>query len=115
MKVGNSRLALPEAKGRKPEVLAYVGKEVIMGIRPECLHDEDIFLSQFPDSTVEVKCEVVERMGSETYLYLVWEGNQVTARVSSRSTVRTGDVVKIAIDSKRIHLFDKDTEKTITN
>ncbi len=109
------KVALPDAKGRKPEVLAYAGKEVTMGIRPEAVHDEEIYLSQMTDSTVEADVEVVEQMGSETYLYLVCGGKNFTARVEPSSTAKSGDHIKIALDAKKIHLFDKDTEKTITN
>jgi len=38
-----------------------------------------------------------------------------TARVDPRTKTRSGDTIKIAIDTNRIHLFDKDTEKTICN
>ncbi|MCL2080941.1 MAG: sn-glycerol-3-phosphate ABC transporter ATP-binding protein UgpC [Oscillospiraceae bacterium] len=112
---GNSSVTLPEVTGRRPEVLAYKDKTVIMGIRSEDIHDEEVFLSQFPDSQVEMGVEVVELMGSETYLYMHCEGRQITARVSPRSKTRAGDKVKVAFDSKKIHLFDKETEKAILN
>ena len=112
---GAFQVALPENKGRKPEVLAYTGKEVIMGIRPENLHDEDMYLSQFPGALVEMKVEVVEMMGSETFLYMSCEDRSITARVSPRSTTQTGDIIKVAFDTRKIHLFDKETEKVISN
>lgn len=112
---GKSRIALPESKGRKPEVLAYVGKEVILGVRPENIHDEALFLNQFPNDLVDADVEVVEPMGNENYLYLICEGRQFTARVSNRSTARHGDKIKVAFDPETVHLFDKDTERTITN
>ncbi|MDL2288381.1 sn-glycerol-3-phosphate ABC transporter ATP-binding protein UgpC [Oscillospiraceae bacterium OttesenSCG-928-F05] len=115
LKMGNAKIALPENKGRKPEVLSYVGKEVILGVRPEMIHDEDMFISQFPDALVEAKVEVVEQMGNENYLYLVCEGHSITARVSNRSTAKAGDTMKVAIDTRRVSIFDKETEMTITN
>jgi len=115
LQLGEARIKLPDEKGRKPEVLAYAGKEVIMGIRPECLHDEPMYIEQFKDSIIETDVDVIEMMGSETYLYLVFQGRNFTARVSPNSTARGGDKIKIAVDATRIHLFDKDTEKTITN
>ena len=39
----------------------------------------------------------------------------MTARVDPRTTARTGDTVKFALDADKIHVFDKETEKTITN
>jgi multiple sugar transport system ATP-binding protein len=59
-------------------------------------------------------------MGAEIYLYLGFEGMEdatngknIIARVSSRSTARSGDKIKVAIDTSRIHIFDKDSEKCI--
>ena len=54
-------------------------------------------------------------MGAETYLYLTCGGSPITARVDPRSTARVGDVIKMAIDINKVHVFDKDTEKVITN
>ncbi len=107
------RIKLPDSKGRLPEVLAYAGKKVIMGIRPECIHDEDLFLSQFPDAVIEVHIEVVENLGANTYLYFNIGENNCTANVSNRNTSVPGDTLKLALDTNKIHLFDPDTEKTI--
>ena len=49
----------------KPELQAYVGKEVIMGIRPEDIHAEESFLSISDASNIEAKVELAEMMGSE--------------------------------------------------
>ncbi len=115
LQFGNSTVALPESKGRMPEVLAYAGKEIIMGIRPENLHDEEMFLAQYPDSQVTMSVDVVEMMGAETYLYMTCENRSITARVSPRSTAKANDTIKVAFDTKKVHLFDKDTEKVIIN
>ena len=96
---------------------SYVGKTVKMGIRPENLHDEELFLQNSPDSIIDADVEVVELMGSETYLYLktVDTGISFIARVDARSTSRAGDKIKIALDANRLHFFDVDTEATILN
>ncbi len=107
------KLKLPAEKSNKPELKDYIGKEVIAGIRPECLHDETIYLNSMPDSIIEAAVDVTELMGAEIYLYLTCSEEQLIARVSSHSSARAGDTVKIAVDVSRIHLFDKDTEKAI--
>lgn len=112
---GKDDIKLPEGKAKRLEGSDYIGKEVIMGIRPEDLHDEAVFLESMPDSIVEGKIEVVEMLGSETLLYMVVEGVDFTAKVNPRTKAKPGDVVKVAIDTNKIHLFDKDTEKTIMN
>ena len=92
-----------------------VGKEVYMGIRPENIHDEEMFLNNSPESCIDVNVEVVELMGSETYLYLHTTGkdDNIVARVDPRSTSRVGDKIRVAFDANRLHFFDKDTEVTI--
>ncbi len=112
---GGAKIALPEGKGRKPEVLSYIGKDVILGIRPEDIHDEEIFLNQYPDAQADALVEVSEMMGAETHLHLQCEGITMVARVSPRANTKVGDTIKIAFNANKIHLFDKETEKVITN
>ena len=106
---------VPEAKLKDGKVKEYIGKEVVLGIRPENIHDEEMFLSTAKDGIVDADVEVAELMGAETYLYLNVAGSQVTARVSARTSAKAGDKLKVAIDINRIHLFDKETERVIVN
>ena len=106
---------LPESKVDEQVLAPYLNQEIIMGVRPESIHDEEMFLSTAKTGIIETTVDVTELMGAEIYLYLNCEGSNLTARVSPRSTARPQDVIKCAIDANRIHLFDKDTEKTIVN
>ena len=110
---GENALKLPADKANSPIVKDYIGKEVVAGIRPECIHDDEESIKRYSDAVVETKVEVSELMGSEIHLYLSCGENNFVARVSSRSTARPGDTGKIAIDMTRVHLFDKDTERYI--
>lgn len=105
---------VPESKVTR-ELGNYVGKEIILGIRPESIHDEEMYLSNATTGVITCNVEITEMMGAEIYLYLDCEGIPLTARVSSRSTVRPGDEVRMALDPNRIHIFDKETENTIVN
>ncbi len=108
------QIIVPESKAND-DLAHYVGKEIILGIRPESIHDEEMYLSNATTGVIEANVEITEMMGAETYLYLECEGIPLTARVSPRSTARSGDRIKVALDPNRIHLFDKETEKTIVN
>ena len=112
---GKESIKIPEGKPSKPELKAYIGKEVVLGIRPEDLYDDGAFLSTYPDAVADAYVEVTEMMGAETYLYVTINGVQFTARVNTRSTAKTGDTVKIGFDVNKMHFFDKDTEKAILN
>jgi len=106
---------VPEAKVDEEALDPLVDQDIILGIRPECLHDEEMFISSASTGVVKATVEVTEMMGAETYLYLTCEGIPLTARVSPRSTARPQDEIQIALDPNRIHIFDKDTEKTVIN
>ncbi len=104
---------LPEGKSAKADLDAYVGKEVVVGIRPENIYDDEAHVAAMPDSVVDADVELTEMMGAETYIYLKLAGVPVISRVNRRSTAAVGDKIKVAIDANKIHLFDKETEVAI--
>ena len=112
---GNSSVKLPPEKANNPILKDYVGKEVVMGVRPECIHDDQKTIDAMPGSVIECDVEVTELMGAEIYLYLKVGETNLIARVSPRSTSRAGDEIKVAFDTSRIHIFDKDTERCIVH
>ena len=115
LNIGATKIKLPEAKAKKVIAGGYNGKTVIMGIRPENLTDDEEAIAAAGQSALEAKIEVYELLGAEVYLYFTVEGSNFTARVNPRTKTRTGDVVKFALDLDKIHIFDKETELTITN
>ena len=111
--IGDTGLKLPADKATDPIIKDYIGKDIIAGIRPESIHDEQQFIDAMPDSVIETEVEVTELMGAEIHLHITFEEQNMIARVSSRSTARAGDKIKVALDMSRVHLFDKDTERYI--
>ena len=73
------------------------------------------WLKKSPETVIESTIRVYELLGAEVFLYFDVEGANVTARVDPRTTARTGDTVKFALDAEKIHVFDKETELVITN
>jgi multiple sugar transport system ATP-binding protein len=106
-------IKIPAGKAKVLREKGYVNKEVIMGIRPEDLHDEPVFLEASPESVIEPVVEVVEKMGAENYLYLQFKGVQLTARVDARSKATVDTTIKIALDMNKVHVFDKETEEAV--
>jgi multiple sugar transport system ATP-binding protein len=107
-------IALPK-KYSTPEVKSYNGKEVITGIRPEAITDDIRFVERHPETQFPASVDVVEMLGAETYLYITLAGmTNMIARVDPTvSHSKVGDVVSLAIDGNRVHLFDKETELVI--
>ena len=119
---GTNRIKVPDDKANNPALKEYIGQDVVMGVRPENIHDEQRYLDALPDSIMETTVDVTELMGAEIYLYLGFDGQEdatngksIIARVSSRSTSRAGDSIRVAVDTSRMHIFDKDTERCIVH
>ncbi|MBQ7173127.1 MAG: sn-glycerol-3-phosphate ABC transporter ATP-binding protein UgpC [Clostridia bacterium] len=109
---GNA-LKLPKEKAEDPKLAEYIGKEVVCGLRPECIEDAPD-PEKYKDAMLDANVDVTELMGAEIYLYLnVGEEGKLIARVSARSQTRAGETVKVGFDMTRLHIFDKDTERCI--
>ena len=112
---GSYAVKLPESKAEKLVEGGYIDKDVIMGIRPEDIKDEEIFINAGSSNVLDATVRVYEMLGAEVFLYFSVEGHDITVRVNPRTTARPGDTIKIALNTSKIHIFDKDTETTITN
>ena len=99
---------VPLGAERRGALLPYVGKEVIMGIRPE-----DIGLGDGKGFEFQVKIDVVELMGSETYLYCDLNGIKLTTRIPGINTFESDSLVNLSMDGDKLHFFDKETEAVI--
>ena len=113
--VGESNIAVPATKAKALIDGGYDGKTVVLGIRPEDIHDSQMFIETSPNSVIEAHIRVYELLGAEVFLYFDYAGSQVTARVDPRTTAKQGDYIKFALDMEHAHFFDKDTELVITN
>ena len=112
---GDNRITVPASIVSRFNDESYIGKEVVMGIRPENIDDAPEAVAASEGGVIEASVEVTELMGSETYLYLKTSGKDenIIARVDPHTASRAGDTVKIAFDLNTLHFFDKETEKSI--
>lgn len=94
-----------------------IGKDIIMGIRPEDLEDSNFIPGAKEGRLITAPVEVAEPMGSEIYVYIDIKGVLITARINPKSIVRAtsgireGASISLYVDIEKIHLFDKETEK----
>ncbi len=100
------QLLIPAEK--EPYLQDKVGRQVILGIRPE--HIED---AAFPDSTAvtdsfKAVVEVVETLGSEIQLDVVSGEHALVARVDPRTKAKRHQEISLAVDMEKIHIFDTD-------
>ncbi|NLW03416.1 MAG: sn-glycerol-3-phosphate ABC transporter ATP-binding protein UgpC [Clostridiaceae bacterium] len=114
---GEYKLALTPKKSAELEKQGYIGKEVVFGIRPENIHEEDEagILGNLASVPLTANVEVTERLGSETLLYVVINDTSFTARVSPKSKAQPEEKINLLFDTARLHVFDKETEKAIVH
>ncbi|MCD8511164.1 MAG: sn-glycerol-3-phosphate ABC transporter ATP-binding protein UgpC [Bacillus sp. (in: Bacteria)] len=109
--MGDHKVKVPAGKLKLVE--DYNNKEIILGIRPEDIHDEPVFLEASENSTFEAYIDVAELMGAETFLYSKVGGQDFIARVDSRTDISGGDTLTMAFDMNKCHFFDPESELRI--
>ncbi len=102
---GTFRVKLPD--DLKEFVVDYIGKEVVLGIRPEDIYDKLFYKESAPENTVKLTVEVIEPLGSEILAYLTTGKNQVVARLQPQTEISVNEDVEMVFDMSKIHLFDK--------
>lgn len=103
------RVKVPRDKSKLLLDRGYEGKTVEFGIRPEDIHDEEVFINSSADTTFDAKIKVYELLGAEVFLYFSVGDSEFTARVNPRTTARVGDTVKFALDLSKMQVFDKES------
>ena len=115
LKFDKYQVELPEAKAKKLIDGGYAGKNVVFGIRPEDIYDSAEHLDKFATCKIDSDVTGYELLGAEVLLYFTVAGANMSARVDSDTPARYGDHIELAFDPNKIHVFDKETELTITN
>ena len=111
--IGHVSITIPERKMNDLRKQGYINKEIIMGICPEDLHNESVFIKNSTGSIIDAKIEVTELLGAENILYLQIAGQPYIARIDPRSHVKPGQVLTLAMDMNKVHFFDHKTENHI--
>ena len=125
--VGDNKILLPKSvAARIKNVNEYLdtGKPITLGVRPEDIHQDQTFIANSPDTVVNARIEVIEKLGAETQIYceldhegksssVIDSSTQMIAKISSRAVVALNDVIELAFDANHIHMFDGETEASL--
>jgi multiple sugar transport system ATP-binding protein len=104
---------LPVAKEKESQLAPYVGKKIILGIRPENIHSAQYTPTGIHAVSLDTEVDVTESMGNELILYLMLGEKVFLARVDPRTEARPGDKMQVAMDIERLHMFDPETSESI--
>ena len=106
-----NEISAPESK--KEYLEDYIGKDIIMGIRPEHFLSADEAKKEKDCCIMTVKTEIAEMTGSETNIYFELGEKRCIARIKSEEKICSGDCVKLAFKSTSAYFFDKETKVAI--
>ncbi|HEY5059361.1 MAG TPA: sn-glycerol-3-phosphate ABC transporter ATP-binding protein UgpC [Gaiellaceae bacterium] len=144
-KVGDQAIAIEadEVKAR-PGLAGYVGRQIVLGIRPEDLEDVALAASTPDEQRLRGTTTLTEALGSEIMVHFSIKGRPamtedvrelaqdvgderamdqaahsdtaaLVGRFGARSRVRAGEAVEIAVDTRSLHFFDPETGLGIYN
>ena len=125
--VGGNSIRLPNSvSARIKNIDEYLNteKKVTLGVRPEDIHQDQLFIANSPETIVKARIEVIEKLGAETQIYceldhegkaasIIDNSTQMIAKISSRAVVALNDIIDLAFDANHIHLFDGETEASL--
>lgn len=116
-KYGVTRIQVPEKKFKVLKDLGYIGKQVLLGIRAEDVHDAENE-KHYQENILDLKIDVAELLGSDSQITVKLPGTDaagqnVIAKISARDDIHMGDTIKLAFDMNKCHFFDVNTENRI--
>ncbi len=108
---GPFQLSMPPEKAGVLQ--KYRGQRIVLGVRPESIHDSEFPRSGVVPIPVESEVDVLELMGNEVFLHLISDGISYLARVDPRTDAKPGRKITVLFDLSEMHAFDPETEETI--
>ena len=109
------RIVLDQDRADALKKGGYVGKKVVLGIRPSDIHGDADSLQKFNKSCFDAQVRVYEMLGAESLVYFDIEEAGWVASLSASTKAAVGDTIRLAMDTSKIHIFDNVTEKTIVD
>jgi multiple sugar transport system ATP-binding protein len=143
LKVGSQSLTLSSSLlNARPALRGYVGRNVVVGIRPEHLTDAALGPAPKPGASLGVDVELIEALGNELQVHFLIDATSVrsedaqaaagtreleglqaiqtgvvravgVARVSPRSALKAGSRATFAVDTERLSFFDSESGSAI--
>jgi multiple sugar transport system ATP-binding protein len=140
---GTHRLTVADRAVREhPALEGYLGRKVILGIRPEHLEDAALVPEASPGSVIDARVELREELGSEVDLHcrvgvtplhpaspdeepaaggdadtavdvVAGAAATIVARMDPKTTLRESESAKVHVDLAALHFFDPETGATL--
>jgi multiple sugar transport system ATP-binding protein len=143
VKLGEQTIGLDDKALSKRKALdGFVGKEIIVGIRPQDFEDASMRSDAPEDCKIKVQVDLVESIGTETLVHFdagapvaITEemkelaadvgaesnlerrakegGNEFVGQLDPKSKVKEGESAELVIDTTQLHFFDPESSSAI--
>jgi multiple sugar transport system ATP-binding protein len=140
---GEHRLPVAEQLARnRSGVQDYIGKTVLLGIRPESFEDASLVSDTPADRRIRTTCDLTEPLGAEVLVYFTVaatgvvssaaaenvadaevrldatdddgaDGARLVARVDPRTRIAERTDIELAVDTSRLYFFDPETREAV--
>jgi multiple sugar transport system ATP-binding protein len=137
---GDQKLTIADELARAhAELAGYVGRSVVLGIRPEDIEDASLDSGAPPERRLKITCDYTEPLGAEVLVYFTvaaagivagvepeadpalqaapataeQAGTRLVARVGPRTRITEGDQVELAVDTSRLYFFDPESHAAL--
>jgi multiple sugar transport system ATP-binding protein len=107
---GDYQILLPDDKFEIIKQHGFVDKEIVLGIRPEDIHDDQVVKETYPGAVLDITVDVAELLGSVTNCYMDINGSHCCASIDARAGIKIGDKMRLAFDMHKSHFFDPESE-----
>ncbi len=110
---GKYKVQVPDDKMEIVKEHNMIDKDIVLGIRPEDIHDSKVVMETYPNSVLDIVVDVAELLGSETNIYTQINEDHICAVINARAGVRIGDKMRLTLDMNKVHFFDPETENVL--
>jgi multiple sugar transport system ATP-binding protein len=110
---GKHTIELPQDKFEIIKFHKMIEKDVVLGIRPEDIHDDQVVMKAYPNAVLDIVVDVAELLGAETNIYTQVHESNICASVDARTNIHIGDKLKLTLDMNKSHFFDPQTEQVL--
>lgn len=111
--VDDYKIKVPEGKLEIVKINDMIEKDIVLGIRPEDIHDDEIVFKAYPEAVIEIEVDVAELLGAETHIYTTIAGHEVSASVDARYDIKLGQKIELVMDMNKCHFFDPESEERL--
>jgi multiple sugar transport system ATP-binding protein len=126
---GTHRLPIPPPVADDHPVLGeYLGREIVLGIRPENMQDAELAHGADAEAIIKLPVKLREELGSEVQIHGAigtaahvsgGEAEDVrslatmVARMNPKTAIKEGDVARVLVDTEALHFFDRASGKSL--